>query len=328
MNSFPYATADYETVPCNLCNGSEVEVIARRDRNGLPVQSCLCKHCGLIFISPRMTAKWYGEYYRDEYRAQMSRFKGEPPRQPDYEGMFASSTRHGVALAEEFRAECLPGLTLEVGSSVGGVLNGFRRVLGVDVVGIEPSPGESAFANERGIQTFPALIEQFREPIPPAANVICTQSLNHLLDPRFFLRWAHERLATEGRLLLEVMNFRHVFAQFGWMPRAIQVDHTYMFVPEVLRAFVEAAGFDLLRMTSLENATKQEIKAARRKGLPIYHTSLVAKKSARTPFSGPIPNQSEAVAASLRSLPDSALVYFWRDGFRKWRRRMLARVRS
>src|SRR5687768_667199 len=116
---FPYQRADYESVPCNQCLGDSFEVLDRRDRNGLPVQTCICKHCGLIFINPRMTAPWYGKFYEREYREQLARFKVEPVRQPHYPSLFERARRHGLALAKYFEGNLRPGPTLEVGSSVG-----------------------------------------------------------------------------------------------------------------------------------------------------------------------------------------------------------------
>ncbi len=322
-SAFPYATADHEHIPCNLCGGTDLEVLARRDRNGLAVQSSICRSCGLIFISPRMTQRWYTEYYQQEYREQMARFRGKKVTNPDHESLYKSSIRHGITLARHLRSEWRRGLTLEVGSSTGGVLAGIRDELGVDVLGIEPSPEEANFAIGKGIPTFVSLIESFDTPIPAPSTVLCTQSLNHFLDPRFFLTWAHEKLAPEGLLVLEVMNFRHVFQRYGWMPRAIQVDHTFMFVPEVLGEFVQAAGFDVLRLESDEKMSREEQKRARSAGAPGMHITVVARKSERKPFTPPVPrsNHYKAVMKSLETIPNHRWLYFLRYELKKMLKR-------
>jgi SAM-dependent methyltransferase len=316
---FPYATAAREAVPCNLCGGVQVDVLDLKDRNDLDVRTCLCTFCGLIYLSPRMTPFWYGQYYEKEYRAQMARFKKRALAAPDHDRAFAENTRHGEALARRLEAHLRPGLTVEVGSSSGGVLRGFHNVLGGDSFGIEPSPDESGEANARGIRTACCPIESFADPLPPATQILCTQSLNHLLDPRYFLAWAHAHLAPEGRLVIEVMNFRYVFRRFGWCRRAIQIDHTYMFVPEVLAEFVQQAGFDLRFIEDAESLSSAELKIARRAGLPGFHTRLVAVKAARAPF----PAESRParlyiqVRESLDSLRNSRLLYFLKHELRQ-----------
>ena len=317
MTKFPFETAEHEAVACNLCGSDQAKTLRNRDRNGLNVTTSICRRCGLIYINPRMIPRWYTEYYNQEYRAQMARFKGKPVVGHDYDSMFRNSTKHGVALAGLFRQYWEPGLTVEVGSSVGGVLNGIRQTFDLDVIGIEPASSECDEANARGVKTFNASIESFNGNLVPAANIICTQSLNHFLDPHYFFSWAYERLRPNGRLVLEVMNFRHVFRHFRWMPRAIQIDHTYMFVPEVLTAFAELAGFEILAIDSAEHKTIAEIKAIKKSGLPGFHVGIVAKKTNHTPFSGKIKEQFQEVQSSLDAVPESFAWYFLKFGLKK-----------
>lgn len=316
---FPYNTTDLENVPCNFCGRDDAAKLHDRDRNGLHVQSVICKHCGLIYINPRMTSAWYARYYEVEYRAQMARFKGKPLSPQDNAALFKKATQHGRTLASQLRNHWSPGLTVEVGSSVGGVLNGIREETGVDVLGIEPSPDETAEANRRGIKTHCASIESFNEPIPTASNILCSQSLNHFLDPRYFFEWSHRHLMDGGKLVLEVMNFRHVFRHFRWMQRAIQVDHTYMFVPEVLEQFVTNAGFNVVKLEVGETLSKAEIKQLKKAAMPIFHILLVAEKTSRQPFSQPqqFPALYKPVMESLRGLPNSKFRYRLKTKFPK-----------
>ncbi|MFH2012805.1 MAG: methyltransferase domain-containing protein [Pseudomonadota bacterium] len=314
--SFPYANAEYEEILCDLCSSQDFKVLNIKDRNELNVRTCICNNCGLIFINPRMTREWYIKYYQDEYREQMARFKQKPFVKSDYEADFKSAIKHGVGLFSLLNTYVKTGLTLEVGSSVGGVLNGFKDSLDLDVIGIEPSFDEATFATGKEIKTYNSLIEDFKEDIPKASNIICTQSLNHLLSPRFFLEWAYNHLEDDGRIILEVQNFRHVYRHFGHMRRAIQIDHTYMFVPETLINFVTVAGFNILFMDIDEDKNKKEIKKNKELGLPIYHIRLVGKKSDRIPFNEDLsfPDIYEKVSKSLKEAKISCLYHFLKYG--------------
>ena len=44
-----------ETIPCDLCGAVERDIVGRRDRYGNPLQTCLCRGCGLVFTSPMPT---------------------------------------------------------------------------------------------------------------------------------------------------------------------------------------------------------------------------------------------------------------------------------
>lgn len=305
---FPYNHAEYETLPCNLCGRSEFEVLARRDSSGLPVQTVICTWCGLIFINPRMTKEWYRRYYEEEYREQRS-----PERERvDYyasteslERQFEREEKFGRAFASLVEPHVKPGFTIEVGSSVGGVLAGFQSVIpSLTVQGIEPSSREAGFASSRGIPTIASLFEDIRSDLALASNIIIARSLNHLLDPRKFLVWAWHQLGPDGRLIIAVQNFRHSAKKHGFLRRAVQIDHTFMFTEETLLAFVRAAGFEPLFLHSAEYKPFRELWGLRLRGLTRAHLRLVARKSARSPFGGAlaIPRNYEIVRTSLRPL--------------------------
>jgi hypothetical protein len=327
FTSFPYDTAEYETIPCDLCLRSSHEILHKRDRNGLAVQTCICRDCGLIFINPRMTKEWYVKYYQREYRDQVARFKKGPLATHNHAALFERGTKHGAWLCTLFRDNLKRGLTVEVGSSVGGVLNGFRESLDVDVLGIEPSRVEADYAMSRGIRTHPCAIEECKETVPRADNIVCTQSLNHFLSPRYFLKWAFDNLSENGKLILEVLNFRHVFRHFGYIGRAIQVDHTYMFVPEVLLEFVRYAGFAVIWMDVDENKGEEAMREQRRAGLPGFHMRVVAEKGGGRAFEDDVSREEtyRITGESLRKMPNSRLRYWFKYEFKKALRR---RVRN
>ncbi len=203
-----------------------------------------------------------------------------------------------------------PGLTIDVGSSEGGLLAGIREVISIDPLGIEPTVARAEFARTKGIPTYAAMIENIgavAPDLPPAANIFCTKSLNHLLDPAFFFRWAYDTLDGDGRLILEVKNFRQQARMSGRIRYAIQIDHPFMFVPETLAAFVEAAGFEVQYFDVDETKSRSERRQQKKTGLPVGHIRLVARKTDRLPFSEPIAPRPEIVRRLRRELSAPAL---------------------
>jgi hypothetical protein len=126
------------------------------------------------------------------------------------------------------------------------------------------------------------------------------------------------------------MNFRHVFRHYGWMQRAIQIDHTYMFVPEVLEAFVQNTGFKLLSVDIDERKSRDELKTSGRSGLPALHVRLIAAKSDAAPFASgaAAPHLFLSVRDSLASLPNSGLRYFLRFELKRGIKRRLRRLKG
>jgi len=194
-----------------------------------------------------MTDKWYDEYYKEEYRNQMARFKGldrATEYTPDIQ--FKKAFERGKKFGEIMKPYINNGLTIEIGSNAGGVLAAFKEIFSVPVLGIEPSLEASNFARNKEIETISSTFENLDKEVPRAENILCLRTLNHMLDPKGFVVWANDHLRVGGHLLLEVMNFVNVAKQFHYLPRAIQIDHVYMFTDDTLKQFIEALGFKVM----------------------------------------------------------------------------------
>lgn len=315
-SSFSFSDAEYEKVACDLCSGCDLEVLGTSRTD--PARAVICRSCGLIFISPRMTREWYRRFYQEEYRSH----GGVPP---DREAMFANQERHGRALARELGSHLRSGGRLtEVGSSVGGVFAGMRRELGCEVFGIEPSLPEVEFARSHGIPTEAALIEDFAirrgRSVPYSEQILVTQSLNHFLSPRFFFVWAWRTLQAGGRLVIEVKNFRQQVRRSGRLGNSIQIDHLYMFTPETLREYLAAAGFRILLLADDEGLALSEIDGRKAHGLPGYQIRAVAERGSSEPFahvqSAIDPSAYRRVRSSLRPWRVALLhhLYYRRPG--------------
>lgn len=262
---FDYNRAGYEKVICNLCGQDRLEPISQVDRYGLPVRTVICRNCGLIFINPRMSRVDYDRFYQMAYREQLEKYKGWS-RKIDLDKLFIKTTDLGRELVERIGSHINSGLTLEVGSSCGGVLNGLKLARpDLEIFGLEPSFTEADYASRKNIKTHVSMFENFQEPIPSLKNIFIVRSFNHLLDPAGFIKWSHQQLSSDGKLVIMVIDFLEACRRRGGLKT--QIDHPYMFTRETLSSFVENGGF------------KVEYNVA--DGDYVY---LVAKKDGRVPF--------------------------------------------
>lgn len=322
--------APLETVPCRLCGGEKFAVVAEADCVGLPVRTVLCNNCGLIFLDPRPTAAWYRQFYSSlggrhhEYAA--SGYTGDA--KPIGIG-FERARLHGQALAGRLGMHLRPGVTIDVGSSEGGVLAGIGERIAITPIGIEPVPAEAEYASRRGIPTHAVLIEDVEAAgirLPVASNIVCVKSLNHFLDPSRFFRWAWSALAADGRLMLEVKNFLHQVRRSGRVRSGIQLDHPYMYVPETLTAFVERAGFDILAVDVDEGKAPRELRTQERTGLPAGHVRLAARKTERKPFAAAFASDPRRVALLRHSLSPLNLYFHYLVHYANVRRNIASRL--
>lgn len=320
-HQFPYKTANYENVVCNICNSKENSTVAETDRNNLLVRTVICKNCGLVFISPRMTPSWYDQYYQHEYRRQGAYYKGlfvEKEVQIFYnpQALFHKAVVHGQKIIDEIRPFINKGLTIEVGSSSGGILSAFKQNFESKVIGIEPSEEEAKCAVDNGIYTFNTMFENLSEDIPPVDVMLCVRTLNHLLDPKLFLEWAHTKLKPGGKIVLEVMNFRAVAKRLGSVEKAVQIDHVYMFTPETLRTLVCLFGFSIVYINTDRDPSKEHIILVAEK--------IISKKEISEINTSTYKNEIKA----LRSFPSSNIIYLKRYGLKRMYKRTRARLRA
>lgn len=239
---FDFDNVVYEHILCNLCGAEFFELVNKKDRYGLPVNTVICKKCGLIFINPRMSKESYHDFYQGTYRRMIEERRKKVISLETY---FASAFNLGVELANNFFNHLNSGLTIEVGSSVGGMLAGFRSVKSdLELLGIEPSSEEAEFAVSKGISTSVGLFEDASLELPLASNIIIVRSLNHLLDPKAFLGWCHKQLRPDGKLIIMVLDFVKYCERRGHI--LTQIDHPFMFSLFSLRNFLEYAGFNIV----------------------------------------------------------------------------------
>lgn len=310
---FDYHAAEKERIVCNTCGADDFYIIGHRSGDGLPVQTCHCKRCGLVYLNPRMTRGGYDEYYKYFYREHRAQIKGNNSRAGTHEKGFEDAMRFGEALGKSLKDYVVPrGVAIDVGSNTGGILSGLKNIFpAIDIVGIEPSVEASKFANSKGIKTYNCLFENFpQDEVAGVSNILCMQTLNHLLDPKGFMVWAHKTLASRGRLILSVKNFRDQCRRGGTLWSGIQVDHVYMFTPETLRLMVESAGFTVVYEDADEYKTDGELIGQKKSGLSWHHIRIVGEKI-ESVNALPVSSHPEIVALLRRQLSRWNIFFYY-----------------
>jgi SAM-dependent methyltransferase len=216
MDSFNYKNKKLENILCNLCKSDNTKIICKRSVNNLAVNTVMCKKCSLIYINPRMSNKDYDDYYKSFYRVDRAEIKNKEYIN-DLDKNFENARRFGKAIVKYMGKYIKSGLTVDVGSSTGGILYGMKESrTDLELLGIEPSLDESGYAQSKGVKTIRGLFEDIDIDLKnKVSNILCVQSLNHLLDPKKFLTWAHESLVDNGHVFLAVKNWRHQVRRMG-----------------------------------------------------------------------------------------------------------------
>ena len=256
IESFRRRLADgayqFEQVTCP-CGSSLSELVAQRDRYALPVTTHICRSCGLMWTSPRMTEQSLAAFYATEYRPIYVGCVEAP------EEFFAGQVRRGKHV-NAFVSPHLPAsgrrTVFDIGCGAGGLLVPFVdagwQAFGCDfdeqylgrgrAEGLHLEQGDASVLRKHG----------------PADLIILSHVLEHLSDPERSLQQISS-LTTDGAYLyVELPGVLFIHRQYRDLLRFLQNAHLYHFTSRTLSALMAQAGFSLVE-------GNEEIRAVYRK---------------------------------------------------------------
>ncbi|MEJ7892775.1 MAG: methyltransferase domain-containing protein [Solirubrobacteraceae bacterium] len=227
---------------CNVCGaaGAPVEV-ARRDRYEYAATTVLCRRCGLGYLSPRLTAEEYGQFYAKVYRPLVSAYHG---RRIDAETVQVEQREYARALAAflEPWLEERPRTVLDVGGSTGVVAGAFVECFGAAATVLDPAPDELAVAEAAGMETIASGAEEFDPEGRTWDLVLLCQTIDHLLDLRGTLDALRRVTAPGGRAFVDVLDIGFMLRRRGRIEGAVKIDHPYYLTANTARACFSLAG--------------------------------------------------------------------------------------
>ncbi|MEH1127933.1 class I SAM-dependent methyltransferase [Micromonospora sp. CPCC 206061] len=168
-----------------------------------------------------------------------------------YESYFTSAGQRRFEASRRLRwllSVVRPSSLLEAGPAGGFFLEAARRV-GISVAGVEVSEVAARFAREElGVPVRQGCFETVA-PVDPVEAVCAFHVLEHVEDPRVFLRAARDALVPGGWLALEVPNIASAAAHRlgrSW-PAVAPAYHRWHFSPPTLTRLLADCGFLVVR---------------------------------------------------------------------------------
>lgn len=241
--------AMYQQICCNLCqhqNNEEIytikglQLLTREEHISADIRHCLCNHCGLVFINPRLNKQVLQAFYTNQY----SETTKLTTHSPDLS--IQGTTVQSKQL--EFILEHLPDFktVLDVGSFDGYFLS-LCKEIGVNPVGIEPSQIACDYAQK----TFQLTVHCgfFEETTMDKTFDLITfrHVLEHMEDPYQSLLKAREYLHSRGHLFIEVPNVLN--PMIDNLSDFFTFQHLYNFSPTTLNNLLYRAGFRVIADT-------------------------------------------------------------------------------
>jgi SAM-dependent methyltransferase len=283
---FDYPAQPREAVTtCNLCKGTVFVVLTHRDRYGYPAQAHACCECGLVFLSPRMTAEAYGRFYDGVYRPLVSAFHGRLIDAQSIQAEQRDYARERAELLQPFIQGSGLKTMLDIGGSTGVVAHHFAQAFDLKVTLIDPAPLELEQARGFGLETITGLVEQYEFGYRTFDVVAICQTVDHLLDVSGTLARVRHLLTGNGLLFIDIVDFRAAYLR-GWsVEDAIKIDHPYYLTQEAMAAYLRRAGFEILRKDYAADH---------------LHVSYICAPGNADPAALPRPDQVEALLREVR----------------------------
>jgi len=246
--AYDYAAQPKEAVGrCGLCGaeGGRVVTVARRDRYGYPARMVVCRRCGLGWLSPRMSAAAYADFYAGVYRPLVSAFHD---RRIDAATVQAEQRGYAVDLAGFLapRLPATPETILDVGGSTGVVAGVLAARLGARATVLDPAPEELEVARAAGMETITGFAEQFDPGRRTWDLVLLCQTIDHLLDVRGTLAALRGMTAEGGRAFVDILDLDLALGRHGALERVVKIDHPFYLSGPTATALFALTGYAIV----------------------------------------------------------------------------------
>ncbi|MBI4402572.1 MAG: class I SAM-dependent methyltransferase [Deltaproteobacteria bacterium] len=240
----------WEQVPCNLCGSWDVQVkyegttdqdmekmLQSYSASGNFVSKetlVQCKHCGLVYTSPRLRQDLILQSYTDAE---------DPLYVSQAEGRIRSFGRCLDAVSKYTR----PGRVLDVGAASGFFLK-VAKDRGWETYGVEPSRYLSEYGNRNyGVNIFCGTLERAPKFEKKMDLVTLWDVLEHTFDPKDVLTRCNRYLRNGGLIVINYPNIGNWLARLAgkryWFILSV---HLYYFVPKTIARILEETGFEMV----------------------------------------------------------------------------------
>ncbi|MDR1303774.1 MAG: class I SAM-dependent methyltransferase [Verrucomicrobiales bacterium] len=245
-----------ETIHCAICDADDTRVVFRkRAASGADYTVVQCRHCGLVYVNPRLSQETILGTYRDPsyFQRRSDQFTG-------YSDYTADRELHELFFREQLAKleQRVPkGRILDIGCAFGYLLHEARQ-RGWKPEGIELSGRAVAYArDELKLKIHSAPLRENQFPAATFNAVIMNDVIEHYGHPAQEVREVYRILAPGGAYLLHTPNFAswwRLLMRRQWVHLKPE-EHLYYFAPATISRLLRHYGFEVVYARSCGKVT-------------------------------------------------------------------------
>jgi 2-polyprenyl-3-methyl-5-hydroxy-6-metoxy-1,4-benzoquinol methylase len=231
----------FEEISC-LCGSKNSLIIGKKDRYALNVQTHLCKDCGMMWTSPRMSEDSLAEFYECDYRPI---YVGEEKAPEDF---FNEQIKHGeyiLNFIEIEKTKLKNFKVFDVGCGAGGILMPFKKI-GCSTIGCDLGSKYLEKGRQEGLILEHGATSVLKK-YDRADLVILSHVLEHFSNPLKNLLEISEIINNSGYLYIELPGILKIHQSYQDTLLFLQNAHLYHFTLSTLTSLMSKAGFRLVK---------------------------------------------------------------------------------
>jgi Methionine biosynthesis protein MetW. len=240
----------FESVDCIVCGENDLQKISEKGQFDIPTNVCICKNCGLSFLSPRWTEEKYLDFYRNDYdrlyrpNVISKNYKRSPEKDPYSYYPIVKRLQNRNLITEKTK------IILDIGSGSGQKLEIFKTVKPIEsFYAIEPSKHCFEQLKSRSIQVITDDISSdWEQDYQKKFDLITLRHvLEHFMNPLEVLEKLKSTLSPDGIIYIAIPNSlilegRELFNSY------FRVVHTYYFNKFSIKNLIQKAGYEIIAM--------------------------------------------------------------------------------
>lgn len=196
----PYR-GEFVYINCPNCNGEKSKQSFEKEE----FSYCLCAGCGTLFVNPRPPKKVLDSFYKYSRAVKASVQSLVDMEKGRRKYIF--QPRSKLILNFLKKTGMTKGSLLEVGCSIGTMLELIREKSEFDVFGVDPSSWAFEKAKERGLKVYRKTLEEYDPGGKRFDVVLSFETVEHVFSPIAFLRKVNHITRQGGYLIFTTPNY-------------------------------------------------------------------------------------------------------------------------